>query len=93
MCGLDVAAIERQSQQARALLLKLCPEIVTAAEGFAEDVIYVPASAVGWKVEFDRHNKTPAIRPMDAQPFWATVPFLYGLYRSAPGLIPAVNRH
>lgn len=92
MCGLDVAQVERQSKLARALLLKLCPEIVTAAEGFAEDVIYVPASAVGWKVEFDRRNKTPAIRPSDAQPYWATVPFLYGLYRSAPGLIPAVSR-
>lgn len=92
MCGLDVAHIERQSQLARTLLLKLSPEIVTAAEGFSEDVIYVPASAVGWKVEFDRRNKTPAIRPAEAQPYWATVPFLYGLYRSAPGLIPAVTR-
>ena len=92
MCGLDVSAIEHQSKLARALLLKLSPEIVTAAEGFADDVIYVPASAVGWKVEYDRHKKTPAIRPMDAQPYWATVPFLYGLYRSAAGLIPAATR-
>jgi hypothetical protein len=92
MCGLDVAQVERQSQRARGLLLKLSPEIGTAAEGFAEDVIYIPASAVGWKVEFDRQKKTAAIRPMDAKPYWATVPFLYGLYRSAQGLIPAVTR-
>lgn len=92
MCGLNVAQIERQSKLARTLLLNTTPEIVTAAEGFAEDVIYIPASAVGWKVEFDRRNKTPAIRPMHAQPYWATVPFLYGLYRSVPGLIPALSR-
>lgn len=90
--ALDVGVIERQSKLARALLLKVSPEIVTAAESFAEEVVFVPASAVGWAVKFDSKNKSPVIRPAEAKPYWATVPFLYGLSRSAPGLIPTVGR-
>lgn len=92
MSALDVAKIERQSRLAREMLLNFSPEIVTAAEGFAEDVIYVPVSAVGWKVRYDDTEHTPVIRLQDTEPYWATVPLLYGLHRSAPGLIPVLAR-
>ena len=89
---LDYRLVERQSQLARQLLLKTTPEIVTAAEGFAREVIYVPVSAVGWEVEVDARTGQPAIRPDNAAPYWVTTPFLYGLSRAAPGLIPGTGR-
>ncbi len=89
---LNHASVERQSQLAREVLLRTTPEIVTAAEGFAREVIYVPVSAVGWDVEVDTRTGQPAIRPNDAAPYWVTVPFLYGLSRSAPGLIPGTPK-
>lgn len=92
MSALDVGLIERQSQSAREVLLNTTPEIVTAAEGFAREVIYVPVSAVGWNVEVDSKTGQPAIRSADADPYWVTTPFLYGLSRSAPGLIPAITK-
>lgn len=92
MSALEVEVIHSQSQLARDLLLQITPEIVTAAEGFAREVIYVPVSAVGWNVEVDARTGQPAIRPVDAEPYWVTAPFLYGLSRSAPGLVPAVTK-
>ena len=89
---LDAPAIEQRSQRARELLLRTTPEIVTAAEGFCDDVTYVPASAVGWNIEEDTRTGLPAIRPADTEPHWVTVPFLYGLSRAVPGLIPTLTR-
>lgn len=91
--ALHVSEIEQQSQRARALLLSVSPEIVTAAEDFCDDVTYVPIAAVGCNVSIDASSGQPAIRPSDAIPHWATVPFLYGLSRSIPGLIPSIARH
>lgn len=90
--GLDGDAVARQSKLARQLLLKTSPEIVTAAEGFAEDVTYVPVTAVGWNVSVDATSGLPAIKPSEAAPYWATVPLLYGLSRSIPGLIPTIAK-
>jgi len=90
--ALNVSAIRRQSDLARAVLLQTSPEIVTAAEGFADDVTYIPVSAVGWNVEIDAKTNLPAIKPSNANPYWATVPFLYGLNRTIPGLIPATAK-
>jgi len=86
--ALETAIVDRQSRRAREVLLELSPEIVTAAEGFADEVIYVPVSAVGWKTEWNDSNGQLAIRPGDAEPYWVTVPFLYALSRSIQGLIP-----
>jgi hypothetical protein len=91
--ALDSTIVERQSRHAREALLKLTPEIVTAAEGFANEVIYIPVSAVGWKTQWSESSGQLAIRPMDTQPHWATVPFIYALYRSTPGLIPVIARN
>lgn len=90
--ALEAELVLSQSQLARDLLLQITPEIVTAAEGFAREVIYIPVSAVGWNVELDARTGLPAIRPVDAQPYWVTTPFLYGLARSAKGLIPTVTK-
>lgn len=92
MTALNTKAVQRQSELARTVLLKTSPEIVTAAEGFAEEVTYVPVSAVGWHVAIDEKTGLPAIKPSDAAPYWATVPFLYGLNRAIPGMIPATTK-
>lgn len=90
--ALDVDLIDRRSRQVRQMLLQLCPEIVTAAEGFANNVTYIPVSAVGWKTELDSGTQEVAIRPSDAKPYWAAVPFLYAICRSTPGLVPAISK-
>jgi hypothetical protein len=41
--GLDRALVEGCSHQVRELL---CPELVTAAEGFSQEVVYIPVSAL-----------------------------------------------
>lgn len=90
--AVDMNVVARQSQLARQVLLQTSPEIVTAAEGFAEDVTYVPVTSVGWNVSVDARSGLPAIRPSEAAPYWATVPLLYGLSRSIPGLIPTMTK-
>ena len=90
--AVDMNVVARQSLLARQVLLQTSPEIVTAAEGFAEDVTYVPVTSVGWNVSVDARSGLPAIRPSEAAPYWATVPLLYGLSRSIPGLIPTITK-
>ncbi|MEX2288675.1 MAG: hypothetical protein WD648_16390 [Planctomycetaceae bacterium] len=92
--ALECTTIQETSNQLREVLLRTCPEIVTAAEGFVEDVTYLPASSVGWSATpVDGTDTEPGnyrIRPEDARPYWVTVPLIYGLLRSIPGLIPKV---
>jgi hypothetical protein len=88
----DTNMVDEQSKLARAVLMKTSPEIVTAAENFAEDVTFVPVTAVGWNVAIDTKTGQPAIKPSEAAPYWATVPFLYGLSRTIPGLIPTISK-
>lgn len=89
--ALDLTAIERRSQLLRRMLLEYSPEIVTAAEGIAKEVVYVPVSALGWRTHVD-HEGELRIRPADIDPYWVTVPFLYALCRWTPGLIPAIKK-
>ena len=90
--ALDTTAIERRSQALRELLLSYCPEVVSAAEGFATPVIYIAVSAVGWQTQVDNASGLLSIRPEDTQPYWVTVPFLYAVCRSSPGLVPSIFR-
>ena len=90
--GLDLDEIKRRSQEARALMLELCPEVVTAAEGFAQQVVYVPVSALGRSPVPHPETGSLAIRPRDIRPVWATVPLLYGLCRWVSGVVPGLKR-
>jgi hypothetical protein len=92
LSGLDVERIDRQSRAIRELLLKVTPEIVSAAESFSNDVIYIPVSALGRSPQVDPRTNGLVIRPRDIAPMWATVPLLYGLCRWIPGIIPALKR-
>ena len=88
----DMNAVERCSQLVRTLLLQHCPEIVTGAEGFATQVTYIPVSAVGWDTSVDEASGLLSLRPEDTAPYWVTVPFLFAVCRSVPGLVPSIVR-
>lgn len=87
IAGLDLERIEKVSHSARELLIETCPEIVDAAENFASNVLYVPASALGSQPEIDPSSGLPAIRARDIRPSWVTAPLLAGLRLGLPGLI------
>jgi hypothetical protein len=94
LCSLDLDRIEERSKVLRDLLLRVCPEIVGAAEGFPQNVCYVAVSALGRRPVAEPGTKTLAIRPREIKPFWVTVPLLFGLARRTSGLITTwQNQH
>jgi hypothetical protein len=104
VAGLDMERIESASDQLRALLLRLCPNLVQTAEAIGHEVRYLPVSALGKTPETRpgvhrsaSSNGEPGlpvefIRPRDIRPAWVTVPFLYGLARFVSKLIPKAER-
>jgi hypothetical protein len=85
---MNLEAIEQMSSRLRALLWKLSPEIVSAAESFAEQVLYLPVSATGRSPEIDPATGAKGFRPRDIHPQWVEVPLLYTLSRWVDGLVP-----
>jgi len=88
--GLDRERVERRSAEVRALLAQGCPELVTAAEDFAHEVLYVPVSALGRKPV--PGPRGPSIQPSGIRPLWVTVPLLYGMSRWMARLVPGLVR-
>ena len=88
LCALDLQAVERRSQKIRKLLWELTPEIVSAAESFTKELVFIPVSAMGRSPEVDPETGAFGIRPRDISPLWAEVPLLYGLGKWVPGLVP-----
>lgn len=89
--AMRVAEIERVSKLVREVLRRLTPELVAAAEGFAENVLYVPVSATGCSPEIDPSDGHLKIRPRDMRPAWAETPILYALSKWMDGLVPYVR--
>lgn len=92
--GLDLQYLRSISDRLRNLLLQHAHEIVSAAESFFEDVIYIPVSALGHAPEVNDSapplpdgRKPLGIRPQDIDPMWVEVPLLYAIHRSAKSLI------
>lgn len=83
---LDV--VEQISRKVRALLWQVSPEIVSVAEDFASQVLYVPVSATGRGPERDPQTGALGFRPRDVNPVWAEVPLLYAMSRWMQGLVP-----
>ena len=92
VAGLDLSLIESVSAQMRVIMSKLAPEFVNAAEGFANNVTYIPVSSLGRSPEVDEESGMLGIRPNEVKPVWAEVPLLYLLNQTSTGLIPAVRR-
>ena len=90
MAGLDVDLIKNVSFQVRALLARTCPEMVSTAESFAGDVLYLPNSALGRSPELNPDTGMLGIRSEEVKPFWAEVPMLYFFWER--GFIPALPR-
>jgi hypothetical protein len=89
---LDLDRVLTASQKVGELLRKLTPELVSAAEGFARELIFVPVSATGRAPEVDPSTGGLGIRPKDIQPFWVEVPVFYALSRFSGGLIGAHSK-
>lgn len=88
-CVLRLDRIEEHSKRLRAVLKESANEIVDAAEGFANTVLYVGVSALGGKPHQEGSQKAWSIAPQDIKPDWVDVPLLYGLHKTVPHLIPA----
>ena len=88
---LDLDRIERVSDKIRALLLSVTPEVVSTAEDFAEEVVYVPVSALGHSPEKYPDTKGLLIKPKDVHPHWVTIPLLYSYARWSTGLIAGMR--
>jgi len=84
---LDMDKIERTSQHLRKLLLELTPDVVSVAEDFSDEVVYLPVSALGHSPEKYEGKSGLLIKPKDIHPAWVTIPLLYSYARWSTGLI------
>ena len=91
LAGFSTRRVEDVSDQLRALLLKIAPEIVMGAEQFAEEVRFIPISATGLAPSVDPKSGILGFRPKDISPIWAEVPILYAFAKSTRGIVPVLQ--
>jgi hypothetical protein len=92
MYALDWDRVIATSKQVRDLLWQYAAEMVSGAEGFAQEVIYVPVSATGCSPVIDGSGAIQGMRPCDIKPMWVEVPMLISLAKWAGGLVPYAMR-
>jgi hypothetical protein len=92
VAGLDLERIEHVSGHLRQMLMQYCPEMVIAADTFAQSVTYIAVTSLGNSVELDAGTGLPGIRPMNVKPAWVVVPLLFALSRVLPALVPRIIR-
>jgi hypothetical protein len=92
LCAVHLDEIEEMSNQVRSVLMKYRREFVAAAEGFCQEVVYIPVSALGGPPTVDEKTGQLCVRPGSIQPMWVEVPFIYALARWMQGLVPFVRR-
>ena len=80
--------IVQVSLDLREIMLLYAPEFVNAVEGFAEDVTYIPVSALGHSPTKEAETGRFAVRPGSISPQWAELPLWYLLSLTSGGLIP-----
>ena len=88
----DTAAICRNSDRLRDLMLSIAPAIVANAEAISSEVRYFAISPLGASpVEFTDSRGVKMIGPDPAKlaPMFVEIPTLWVLSRVAPGLIPS----
>jgi len=87
--GVEIEKIEALSKRVRAVLVEHASELVSVAEGFCREVLYLPVSATGCSPKFDDQEGQPiGIAPKDINPMWVEVPLLYTLARFTEGVVP-----
>jgi hypothetical protein len=87
MRALDLGVVDHASRLTRGLLEQHSPEIISAAESFADRVVYLPVSALGCAPEKGA-GEFLVVRPRNIKPQWVEIPMYYALLASVPGLIP-----
>ena len=88
--GIHIKTVNRVSESVRAILSQYAPEIVSSAESFSEEVIYIPVSATGCSPHFDEQGLPIGVAPKDMRPMWVEVPLLYALARWSDGVVPQI---
>jgi len=87
--ALDMPRVQAVSDQVREILWEFSPELVSAAEEFTDQVLFIPVSATGSSPEYDAETKQVlGIRPKNINPIWTEIPLLVALARWGGGLIP-----
>lgn len=92
LCAVHLDEVEDLSQEVRDVLVKYRREFVAAAEGFCQEVIYIPVSALGGPPTPDPNTGQLCVRPAEIRPIFAEVPLAYALARWMQGLVPFVRR-
>ena len=93
--GLDLAAIERNSQRVRAVLLDLCPGLVASAESLAEEIRYFAATSFGHNpvvIQQGPNKGRIAPDPRRLAPAHVEEPVYWLLHRTSPELLPSAPR-
>jgi hypothetical protein len=93
--GLDLAAIERNSQRVRAVLLDLCPGLVASAESLAEEIRYFAATSFGHNpvvIQQGPNKGRIAPDPQRLAPAHVEEPVYWLLHRASPELLPSAPR-
>ena len=85
--SLDIERVKDVSDKVEELLGRLCPEIVAAGQGFAEELYFVPVSATGHSPQVDRIGAL-RMRPIDIKPYWVDA-YDAALHRWTRGLVGA----
>lgn len=80
-CALDVDVMKRVSWNVRSVLEDICPEVVSTAESFSSNVIYLPISALGCSPVLNPITGTTGVRSCDIHSQWVEVPMLYFFYK------------
>lgn len=91
LSAIDMNIVESVSGQVREMLFRFSPELVSAAEAFSKNVLFVPVSSTGRAPEKDNETGVVGVRPRDMSPVWCDVPLLAILARHGEGLIPFVG--
>ena len=81
--ALDVKKLKEISAVTQRLMTRVVPEVVSTALNIAEEVWFLPVSALG-------HNPNKdGVRPSEIEPIWAELPFVFTLYKK--GLIQGIE--
>ncbi len=93
MATFEFQVVDRVSKMIRELLWRLCPEVVSVAEGFASHVRYIPVSATGCAPEVDQQTSALGFRPHSIKPVWSEVPLVCAMSGWMTPLVPQAGRH
>ena len=97
---LDMALMQQVSRDIEELLMEYGPAIVTAARGFASEVIFIPVTATGRSPIVAGTDTSGRVDlrfdPSQIAPRWVELPVFYALHRAGlrsgnAALIPAVT--